>query len=118
MATNLPFCFFIQFLEHLLKFLANFALLKYVKSQRSYGFLITKELIIGFQILDLKDHFSASLKIKDNLVSLVTHSMTKSIIWIVEDSGELTKAQLKYAVNKVFQNDRHQCFWAETLHQG
>ena len=46
----------------LLKFLVNFTLLKYVKSQRSYGFLITKELIFGFQILDLKDHFSASLK--------------------------------------------------------
>ena len=30
--------------------------------QRSYGFLITKEMIFGFQILDLKDHFSASLK--------------------------------------------------------
>ena len=27
----------------------------------SYGFLITKELIFDFQILDLKDHFSASL---------------------------------------------------------
>ena len=38
-------------------FLVNFTLLKYVKSQRSYGFLITKELIFGFQILDLKDHF-------------------------------------------------------------
>ena len=62
MATNLPSCFFIQFLEQLLKFLANFTLLKYVKSQRSYGFLITKELIFGFQILDLKDHFSASLR--------------------------------------------------------
>ena len=36
-------------------------MLKYVKSQRSYGFLITKELIFGFQILDLKDHFLASL---------------------------------------------------------
>ena len=36
---------------------------KYVKSQRSYGFLITKELIFGFQSLDLKDHFSASLKV-------------------------------------------------------
>ena len=46
----------------LLKFLVNFTLLKYVKSPRSYGFLITKELIFGFQILDLKDHFSASLK--------------------------------------------------------
>ena len=50
------------FLEQLLKFLVNFTLLKYVKSQRSYGFLITKEVIFGFQILDLKDHFSASLK--------------------------------------------------------
>ena len=53
--------FFIQFLKQLLKFLVNFTLLKYVKSQRSYGFLITKELIFGFQILDLKDHFSAYL---------------------------------------------------------
>ena len=35
--------------------------LKYVKSQRSYGFLITKEVIFSFQILDLKDHFSAFL---------------------------------------------------------
>ena len=61
MATNLLSCFSIQCLEQLLKFLANFTLLKYVKSQRSYGFLITKELIFGFQILDLKDHFSASL---------------------------------------------------------
>ena len=61
MATNLPSSFFIQFLEQLLTFLVNFTLLKYVKSQRSYGFLITKELIFGFQILDLKDHFSASL---------------------------------------------------------
>ena len=62
MATNLPSCFFIQFLEQLLKFLVNFSLLKHVKSQRSYGFLITKELIFGFEILDLKDHFSASLR--------------------------------------------------------
>ena len=61
MATNLSSCFSIQFLEQLLKFLVNFTLLKYVKSQRSYGFLVTKELIFGFQILDLKDHFSASL---------------------------------------------------------
>ena len=60
MAINLP-CFSIQFLEQLLNFPVNFTLLKYVKSQRSYGFLITKELIFGFQILDLKDHFSASL---------------------------------------------------------
>ena len=33
----------------------------HLKSPRSYGFLITKELIFGFQILDLKDHFSTSL---------------------------------------------------------
>ena len=62
MATNLPSCFSIQFLEQLLKFLVNFTLLKCVKSQRNYGFLITKELIFGFQILDLIDHFWASLK--------------------------------------------------------
>ena len=61
MATYLPSCFFIQFIEQLLKFLVNLTLLKSVKSQRSYGFLITKELIFGFLILDLKDHFSASL---------------------------------------------------------
>ena len=41
-------------IEQLLKFLVNFTLLKYVKSQRSYAFLITNELIFGFQILDLK----------------------------------------------------------------
>ena len=61
MATNLSSCFFIQFLEQLLKFLVNFTLLKYVTSQRSYDFLITKELIFGFQIFVLKDHFSATL---------------------------------------------------------
>ena len=61
MATILPSCFSIQFLEQLLKFLVNFTLLKYVKSPRSYGFLVTKELIFGFQILNLKDRFSASL---------------------------------------------------------
>ena len=61
MATDLPSWFFIQILEQLLKFLVNFTLLKYVKSLRSCGFLVTKELIFGFQILDLEDHFSASL---------------------------------------------------------
>ena len=70
MATNLPSCFSIEFLEQLLKFLVNFTLLKYVKSQRSYGFLITKELIFGFQILDLKDHFSASLMFQDHGILL------------------------------------------------
>ena len=71
MATNLPSCFFIQFLEQILKFLVNFTLLKYVKSQRSYDFLFTKEVICGFQILDLKDHFSASLiTIKPGMIVL------------------------------------------------
>ena len=44
-------------------------MLKYVKSQRSYGFLIRKELIFGFQILDFKDHFSASLSIHMSTVA-------------------------------------------------
>ena len=70
MATDLPSCFSIQFLEQLLKFLVNVTLLKYVKSQRSYGFLITKELIFGFQILDLKDHFSASLNCHSNFLNI------------------------------------------------
>ena len=61
MATNLPSCFSIEFLEQHLKFLVNFTLLKYVETLRRYGFLITKELIFGFQTLDLKEHFSASL---------------------------------------------------------
>ena len=56
------FCFFIQFLEKLLRILVNFTLSKYVKSQRGHVFLITKDLIFDFQILDLKDHFSVSLK--------------------------------------------------------
>ena len=36
---------------------------------------------------------------------------------LVQDSEELTKACLKYAADKVFQNDGHQSYWAETLHQ-
>ena len=36
MATNLPSCFSIEFLEQLLKFLVNFTLLKYVKSQSKH----------------------------------------------------------------------------------
>ena len=31
----------------------------FVEICRNYGFLITKELIFDFQVLDLKDHFSA-----------------------------------------------------------
>ena len=84
MATNLPSCFSIQFLEQLLKFLVNFSLLKYVKSQRNYGFLITKELIFGFQILDLKDHFSASLRefhdVKNHCISCPTKVCFKRFV--------------------------------------
>ena len=40
------------------------------KSQRSYGLLITKELIFGFQILNLKVHFSASLNQKASKIML------------------------------------------------
>ena len=69
MATNLPSCFSIQFSAQLLTFLANFTLLKYVKSQRSYGFLATKELIFGFRILDVKDHFSVSLSVRSIICS-------------------------------------------------
>ena len=36
----------------------------------------------------------------DYLVSSVLRSMAKLIIRIVEDSGELMKASLKYAVNR------------------
>ena len=83
MATNLPCCFSIQFPEQLLKFLEKFTLLKYVKSQRNYSFLITKELIIGFQILDLKDHFSASLTVlaaKHN--SKIIHNIPPTVVTI------------------------------------
>ena len=48
----------------------------------------------------------------DYPVSSVICSMAKLITWIVEDSGKLTKASLKYAVNKVFQNDGYQSCWA------
>ena len=78
MATNLPSCFSIQVLEQLLEFLVNFTLLKYVKSHRSCDFLITKELIFGFQILDLKDHFSASLMM-ELIANCCCHSYLKII---------------------------------------
>ena len=81
--------FLFNFSEQLLKFLVNFTLLKYGKSQRDYGFLITKELIFGFQILDLKDHFSASLRLL--FVLPTEHSLLRMFlniwrqIWFPED---------------------------------
>ena len=66
--------------------------MKYVKSQRSYGFLITKELIFGFQILDLKDQFSASLiskpamltKVfsKEGITKIQTYESEKHILFV------------------------------------
>ena len=79
MATNLLFCFFIRFLKQLPKFLLNFPLLKYVKSQINYVFLITKELIFGSQILDLKDHFSASLNLKCTQTVFFDHKHKLSV---------------------------------------
>ena len=78
MATNLPSCFSIQFLEQLLKFLVNFTLSNYVKSQRSYGFLITKELIFWLPDFGLKDHFSASL----NIFTFQDRCHKTPIIWL------------------------------------
>ena len=49
----------------------------------SYGFLITKELIFGFQILDLKDHFSASLTTL--LFALFRQSQTSIVLKSVEN---------------------------------
>ena len=81
MATNLPSFFFIQCLEQLLKLLVNFTLLQYVKFQRSYGILITKELCFGFQILDLKVHFSASLtKILLPKLLVLTYSLIAKVM--------------------------------------
>ena len=70
---------FIQFLEQLLKFLANFTLLEYVKSQRSYDFLITKKLIFGFQILDLKVTSNLS-HVKTRLLNM-TWSNLRLKVW-------------------------------------
>ena len=61
MATNLSSCFFYSIFRTT-EVSSKLYFVKIVKSQRRYDFLITKELIFGFQILDLKDHFSASLK--------------------------------------------------------
>ena len=101
----LPSCFFIQFLEQLVKFLVNFTLLKYVKPQRGYCFFITKELIFGFQILDLKDHFSASLRSsfliftpKDLTISETTESTSVASYL---DLLFLTQIMKKYAIAEI-----------------
>ena len=93
MATNLSSCFPIQCLEQLVKFLVNFTLLKYVKSQRSYGFLITKELIFGFQILNLKDHSSDSLN--ENAVLTLTFKVPRIVKHGVKSSSKIRPSRKK-----------------------
>ena len=109
MATNLPSCFSIEFSEQFLKFLVNFTLLKYVKSQRRYGFLITKELIFGFQILDLKDHFSASLMFRLKLLiinkSKGTHSKISVIAHFTLSSFTLDLISCFWPIFVDFQNE-------------
>ena len=67
MATNPLSCFFIQLLEQLLKFVVNFTLLKYVKSQRSYGFFNHKRADFWFQNFGLKRSLLSLLKYIDRL---------------------------------------------------
>ena len=55
-------------LEQFLKFLANFTLFKYVKSQRSYGFLITKK----------ADFWLPNFGLKSSLLSLLNCTMHTS----------------------------------------
>ena len=88
---------FYSIIEQLLKFLENFPLLKYVKSQRSYGFLITKELIFGFQILDLKDHFSASFK----KFEIKNESLVKTSDTVCFDSGVETKYKSDFSFHRL-----------------
>ena len=77
MATNLPFCFFIQFLEQLLKFLANFTSLKYVKSQRSYGF---KSSLLSLLKLNSFPHNSILLRFT-NKTSICVLIQIKCLCW-------------------------------------
>ena len=115
MATNLPSCFFIQFLEQLLKFLVNFVLLKRVKSQITYGFLITKGLIVAFQILDLKDHFSASL------ITVVFSSDFSYLVGrpsgrMIEENMDLSELENRIVNGKIYKSFcfciLFQTFWA------
>ena len=63
-SNNSTILLFIHFLEQLLKFLVNFTLLKYVKSQRSYNFLITKR----------AEFWLPNFGFKRSLLSLLKHS--------------------------------------------
>ena len=117
MATNLPSCFSIQFLEQLLKFLVNFTLLKYVKSQRSYGFLITKELIFGFQILDLKDHSSASLSEAPAWTKMLLEQISSVNEKVLDMTKELQlfKIKMYQRVGQVESDVKLQQFQCQTM---
>ena len=87
MATNLPSCFSIQFLEQLLKFLANFTLLKYVKSQKlwlfnhkranfwlpNFGFKRSLLSLLNFApcLATLKTQAQSSIKYSESLCSVL-----------------------------------------------
>ena len=118
MVTNLPSCFSIQFLEQMLKFLENFTLLKYVKSWRSYGFLITKELIFGFQILDLKDHFSASLSC--SLSELQNDTWMTKIWRMIEKYNQfrklLNRIKIRTIEANLFSAAIRSCFFFQNPH--
>ena len=66
-------------------------------SEGSHGFLITKELIFGFQILDLKDHFSASLNSLSQY-HLFRHFLRNKLILVKCDNCLLTKSFTQVAV--------------------
>ena len=71
--------------------------MRYVKSQRNYGFLITKELIFGFQILDLKNHFSASLN-NDEHTHLDKRTGNTDILDMAFISPNLTKHDIQFVI--------------------
>ena len=89
MATNLPSCFSTEFLEKLLKFLVNFTLLKYVKSQRSYGCNHKRA-----------DFWLPNFGFKRSLLSLLKQlSMDKTLS---EDNRGVIKRQFFHMVTHVF----------------
>ena len=60
MATNLPSCFLFSF-RTTPEVSSKTYLVELCQVSEKLWLLISKELTFGFQILDLKDHFSASL---------------------------------------------------------
>ena len=62
MATNLPSCFFIQLFIKTPDVTSKLYFAEICKVSDKLWFLITKELIFGFQVVDLKDPLPVSLK--------------------------------------------------------